>query len=175
MRLSILIDEILSLAKLNTHRRKLNIETVDLFDLINTIVNDANYEFQSEVIHFKISEDIKLKVDRLLIHRAIENVVRNALFYTPDDDKEVKIQLEVKKNKVIINVSDNGPGVDNKELKRIFDVFYRSNSDDKHQLGGYGLGLAISKQAIRLHKGTIAARNKKTGGLEVFITLPYET
>ncbi len=146
--------------------------------LLNQIIQDANYEFsgQSPRVILGRVEPFTLKLDERLIHRAIENILRNALRYSPND-KQVIISLyagQQKKNinYIIIDIEDNGPGVPANQLNKIFNPFYRVDTAREKKTGGFGLGLAIAKQAIHLHHGKIQASNRKQGGLLVRILLP---
>lgn len=173
-RLNLLIGEILDFARLEKSSAELNLSHVDMAELLNKIIFDANYECadKPERVHASIIEPCHLEVDPRLIHRAIENVLRNALHYSPDDQL-VTVSL-VKNNAgqgIRINIQDKGPGVPENQLETIFHPFYRVDSSREKRTGGYGLGLAIASRAIKLHKGTIIATNNPEGGLLVQICL----
>ena len=173
LRLNTLIGEVLHFARLDKSTTTLNKILVDLPSLLKDIINDANYEFSTIVPRVLIGklESCTLLSDERLIHRAIENVLRNALRYSPSD-QTVTISLYQKKQQVCIDIEDNGPGVPNDQLTAIFNPFYRVDTAREKKTGGYGLGLTIAKQAVKLHHGNIKATNRKQGGLLVRITLP---
>ena len=114
-----------------------------------------------------------VKGDPELLRRAVENVARNAIRYAPPDTG-VEMKLECRGSSAVVRVRDLGPGVPEEALPRIFDPFYRVDSDRDRASGGVGLGLAIARRAVELHKGTIRAHNVKPG-LEVEIELPATT
>ncbi len=99
--------------------------------------------------------------DPELLRRAVENVVRNAIRHAPAETA-VEVTLE-QDGKARIQVRDYGPGVPEEHLARIFDPFYRVDTDRNRASGGVGLGLAIARRAIRLHSGEIRARNSNPG------------
>lgn len=175
LRLNTLIGEILEFARLDKSSSQLNRTVINLPHLLNQIIEDANFEFrntQSRVILRK-SQEYKLFLDERLIHRAIENIIRNALRYAaPDPQVIVSLQSDETISEIHINIEDNGPGVPEEQLERIFNPFYRVDTSREKKTGGYGLGLAIAQQAIKLHHGNIQAMNRKEGGLLVRISLP---
>jgi two-component system, OmpR family, sensor kinase len=106
-----------------------------------------------------------------LRHRAIENVVRNALKYSPQGTQvQVAVTPLTAESSVCITVDDSGNGVAEKDLEAIFQPFFRATANqDAH---GHGLGLAIARQIIAVHGGTIRAVNRTEGGLRIEIRLP---
>lgn len=175
LNLNSLIGEALDFARLDQSTNTPNKTLVNLKQLITTIINDANYEFSKNslrVISGKL-DHCEIKIEERLIHRAIENILRNALWYSPDEQSVViSLQVDYIELKVFIDVEDNGPGVPQDQLIKIFNPFYRVDRAREKKTGGYGLGLAIAKQAIQLHQGEIQATNRENGGLRVRIILP---
>jgi signal transduction histidine kinase len=108
--------------------------------------------------------------DPELLRRAIENVIRNAIRYSPPQST-VEVSLGRNNGKAVVDVRDEGPGVPDEALPRLFDAFYRVDTDRNRTSGGIGLGLSIARRAIELHKGAIRARNAHPG-LEVELELP---
>ncbi len=177
-RLNSLIGEILEFARLEKSTTELNRSKTELTPLLEEIIRDGNFEFNgnSDRLIADIIDPGELFIDKRLIHRAIENVVRNALHYTPAD-KKIKISLKYDKDQKMIHIEiqDNGPGVPKEQLQKIFNPFYRVDSSRTKMTGGYGLGLAIAYRAIMLHQGEIVAINAEQGGLLVRITLPINS
>ncbi len=108
--------------------------------------------------------------DPELLRRAIENVIRNAIRYAPPESS-VEVVTARRNGTAVVDVRDQGPGVPEEALPRLFDAFYRVDSDRNRNSGGIGLGLSIARRAIELHKGTIRARNVHPG-LEVELEIP---
>ena len=165
-RLDRMVGEILTLARLEgrtTDRR----EDVDFADLVASIAEDARFEAEAigRRIQIDIEEDTRIAGDPALLHRAVENVVRNALRF----GTTVDISLRVAAKSVLLAVTDDGPGVPRDEMARIFEPFYRGRAEDG---AGFGLGLAIAQRAVEAHGGNIRASNPEAGGLRVEIELP---
>jgi signal transduction histidine kinase len=109
------------------------------------------------------------------LHSAIENVIRNAIYYTHTGTSvEVRIESSGTPPGLLVHliVRDHGPGIPEAELVHIFRPFYRVTESRDRQSGGAGLGLAIAERIVRLHHGTIRATNAAPHGLEVEIALP---
>ena len=119
---------------------------------------------------YEAKEPATVAGDPELLRRAVENVIRNAIRYSPRDTA-VEVKLARSNGRVLVDVRDHGPGVPEEALPRLFDAFYRVESDRNRNSGGIGLGLSIARRAIELHKGHIRARNAKPG-LEVELELP---
>src|SRR5712671_3049580 len=170
-RLDALVGEVLDLARLEGGTSPAPTARLDLAELVSNIVEDARFEAQASGREVSlVSLEAAIVSGRAdLLHRAIENVVRNAVKYTPAGT-EVDIELRATPPCAILRVLDRGPGVPNDELTRIFEPFYQTNSE--RRADGFGLGLAIAQRAIHLHGGTIRASNQSAGGLRVEIELP---
>lgn len=171
-RLDSLIGEIMTVAKLLRPQAKIHKANCDLGALIQEIINDANFEFASKnaAIRFE-QEKVTIKIDRNIIFHTIENIIRNALRYT-QSDTDVHISLKQTHDYALIEISDQGPGVPKEDIKKIFDPFHRVDDAREQSTGGYGLGLSIAKNGVRLHKGKIYAENLLPTGLKVSIELP---
>jgi two-component system sensor histidine kinase CpxA len=108
--------------------------------------------------------------DPELLRRAVENVLRNAIRFTPVDTT-VSLKVEDKGREVVVSVRDSGPGVPEEFLVRIFDPFFRVDESREEAAGGTGLGLSIARRAVLLHHGEITAENASPG-LLVEIVIP---
>jgi len=100
--------------------------------------------------------------DPELLRRAIENIIRNAIRYSPPESP-VDIELVERAGRAQVRVRDRGPGVPSESLSRIFDPFYRVDPDRSRSGGGVGLGLAIARRAVELHDGSLRASNSNPG------------
>jgi signal transduction histidine kinase len=107
-----------------------------------------------------------------LLHRAMENVVRNAIFYTVPQTR-IEILLSRKPDQTIaLEVKDEGPGVPSAALAHLFEPFYRVDDARARETGGSGIGLAICQRVVQLHRGSVQARHNEPSGLIVEIDLP---
>jgi signal transduction histidine kinase len=171
-----LIDELLTFTRMEVSLEKHSLTAFDITNLIHEIVADADFEAgqSNRTVDFTEDKECQVTGDRELLRRAIENVVRNAIRYTPENSViSINMKLSDKNvGAVEIAIRDSGPGVPNSELANIFTPFYRISNARERKTGGVGLGLAITERAVRLHGGTVAACNAEEGGLLVTITLP---
>jgi two-component system sensor histidine kinase CpxA len=148
----------------------------DLSNLVREVAADADYEASAKDrrVVMGATDLCLIHGDRDLLRSAIENVVRNAIRYTPEHS-EVTIDLKkANATQALVSVRDKGPGVPADALQRLFEPFYRVNDARDRDSGGAGLGLAITRQVITAHGGGVRAANCKGGGLEVTIELPLK-
>ena len=173
-RLDTLIAEILAFSRLQLQEHAARTRT-DIVDLILTIVDDASIEAEAggKKIRYEAPERLLLNVDHWLVHSAIENIVRNALKYTPAGT-EVAIEISKSQRVVQVAVTDNGPGVPESALDAMFLPFYRVEDGRPTNTGNGGIGLAIAARAAALHGGSVVAENQKSGGLRVVFSLPCD-
>jgi len=172
-RLNELIGQVLALARMDARSRDLDRRETNIRQLLEDIVEDAQYEAQSKQrrIVIESADDCTLRVDEPLLHSAIENIVRNAIKYTAENTP-VELTLTSRSNTVCLTIRDHGPGVAAERIDDLFKPFVRLSEARDRDSGGYGLGLAIAERAIRLHGGKINARNCADGGLSINIELP---
>jgi signal transduction histidine kinase len=170
--LSTLVGELIEMTRAEGDPTARGRGPVDLHDLIGEVHRTCAREAEPRGVRVTVSGDVAptLDGDRELLRRGIENVVRNAVRYTPDDGV-VDVQVANDTDRVRIAVRDAGPGVPDAELERIFEPFYRVDASRDAAAGGIGLGLAIARRAIEVHHGTVAAENAHPG-LRVTIALP---
>jgi len=166
-----MISRILILAKLEGGSDDVEHERVDLTSLLEEVVDDAQFEAKAKgkSVKFEQADACKLMGSDNLLRSAFENVLRNAVRYTPEGTS-VEVSLKTVADKAIVTVTDHGGGVPEDELTNLFRPFYRIGEARERRTGGIGLGLAIADRAIQAHKGTITARNSN-GGLAIEITL----
>lgn len=177
-KLSNLVQQLLLLAGMEVGRRPAeSLVPILLSSLCESIVEDANFEAAHAGCHIAGNrEDETLMVYPQLLRRAIDNILRNAIRYSPAGS-EILLNCTVDRVRqlVTVEVLDSGPGVPESMLTDIFQPFFRTAPGRESESGGAGLGLAIATEAIRMHDGTIAAQNRKEGGLQVTIVLPLRT
>jgi two-component system, OmpR family, sensor histidine kinase CpxA len=175
LRLNTLIGEILEFARLDKSVDELDKADVNITDLIKGIIADATFEFGESQSRIELNspQTHTLSIDERLIHRALENIIRNALRYSPSGKTvTIFVSADEQNSQLFIDILDQGPGVPEEQLTRIFNPFYRVDPSREKKTGGYGLGLSIAEKAVTLHQGTIIASNIKPTGLQVKIMLP---
>jgi signal transduction histidine kinase len=171
-RLSALVGELLQVTRAEGDPSQRKLEPVQLDSLVIDVVEDSRIEADARGVKVELiaPAGIKLSGDEELLRRAIENVVRNAIRYAPVGTA-VEVVVKDMPGHAAIRVRDYGSGVPIDALPRLFDPFYRVDTDRNRASGGVGLGLAIARRAVELHKGTVQAANANPG-LLVEIDLP---
>ena len=192
-RMNELIEQIIHIQSLQMQQYTIdNLESdaVDVVDLITEIGKDVCFEFQHKDVRWQWTPPVALSssFDTSLtvlgnqeqLHSALENIIRNAFMHTPADStvtaEVTKVRLDNKRDAIQISITDEGGGVAEKDLERIFQPFVRLDSARHRETGGYGLGLAIVHAVVMAHKGQINVCNRKDGiqGLVVKIVLPIQ-
>ena len=175
-RLNEMIGQLLALSRWESDGDRLRAENFDLTALVREVAADADFEAQGRDSSVVVEEcdACEMRGTPQLILSAVENVVRNAVRYTPEGTA-VKISLRCRRERgagqAIIKVRDEGAGVPTESLQDIFRPFYRMDDSRTRETGGTGLGLAITERAVRLHGGTVRAENL-LGGFVVELRLP---
>jgi len=171
-RLNELVGELLQVTRVEGDPTKQKLETVRLDELLGDLVYDSLLEAKAKecTLLLKAPDAVTLTGDEELIRRALENVLRNAIRYAPHASA-VDVELVRTGSSAQVRVRDYGPGVPEESLPRIFDPFYRVDSDRNRASGGLGLGLAIARRSVELHKGRLTAQNARPG-LLVAIEFP---
>ncbi len=169
-RLDELVGEVLTLARLETGAAGSAAQTLDFAELVADIAEDARFEAEAAKRRLSLRSETPVAVrgSAELLHRAVENVVRNAVKYTAEGSS-VEVELSARGGRALLVVADRGPGIAPEELERVFEPFYRAPSDTAK---GFGLGLAIAQRAVASHGGSIRAQNREGGGLRLEIELP---
>lgn len=172
VRLSILVDELLQLTRSEGDPDTREQEEIALADLLLELIDDCTVEAEARDCRLALrTEDLGLILgERELLRRAIENVIRNAIRHAPEGTA-VEVELTQQGETVTVLVRDRGPGVPAELLEAIFEPFFRVEGHRSRSSGGVGLGLAIARRAVDLHRGAIHARNAGPG-LVVAIELP---
>ncbi len=174
-RFDLLVGELLTLSRLESKINENSDEYFDLMEMINAIAEDARFEAETHHRHliFEPGNEVLIQGRAKLLYRAIENVIRNAIKYTPEHTS-VTVEINTSHSQyVVISVTDQGLGIPEQDIEMVFEPFYRSQS--QISTAGYGLGLAIARRAIIAHGGLIKATNRPEKGLRVDIQLPIAT
>jgi len=136
---------------------------------VKEVADDADFEARSlnRAVQVVSSDTCSIKGVEELLRSAVENVIRNAVRYTPEGTA-VEVALRRQNGNAVISVRDRGHGVPKEALEKIFRPFYRTeDARDRQSGGGTGLGLAITERAVRMHGGSVQAVNAADGGLAV--------
>lgn len=163
-RLTILVNDILNLSKLESKIEELNIEEIDLTEIINTILNRFKIFSYTKSYKFIFNYEDKLfiQADKQKIEQVIYNLIGNAINYT-GSDKTVYINVFNEKKKIRVEITDTGKGIKKDEIDKVWDKYYKSEKNYKRQTIGTGIGLSIVKNIFILHGfryGIISKVNK---------------
>ncbi len=175
-RITSLVSEIVEMTRLEGDPATRSAESVDLQKVIDETVDDCRIEaqlFRGCTIRLEGKLSSEVPGDPELLRRAFENVLRNAIRYSPEKS-DIDVRVEEDSAGAEIEVRDYGPGVPDELLQQIFDPFFRVEQARDEESGGIGLGLSIAKRSIRLHRGTITAENAEPG-LRVRMSIPALT
>ncbi|MEM7503474.1 MAG: histidine kinase sensor domain-containing protein [Pseudomonadota bacterium] len=167
-----LVDDTLTFAWLKNEAPSLERESLDLVDLIEVLVDDARFEYPDRVITTNLPEtaDVKESNHRAL-GQALENILRNALRYTPKG-KTVSVSLAQKDKHYDIEINDEGPGVPEQHLSAIFRPFFRVEKSRPTSGSSFGLGLALARRQLAAVAASVRAANLRGGGLQITVTVP---
>lgn len=172
-RMNEMIGQLLSLTRLESGASELQCSEFDVTEMLSGLVQDADFEAKNRGCEVVFNGDLAVCLvgSPELLARALENVIRNAVKYTAANST-VRVDLSTGEKGLHIRVSDQGPGVPEESLEKLFEPFYRVADARDRQSGGTGIGLAIADRAIKLYGGSIHARNRSEGGLMMEIYLP---
>jgi two-component system sensor histidine kinase KdpD len=163
------VENILDMSKIDSGYLHLNLKLCDIADLVGMAVNEIQSEGNTRKINVNITEYLPtVMVDVHWFKQALINILHNAIQYTPADS-EITMEAYCDSNElVVLEISDNGPGVPEESIGKLFEKFYRVPGSKS---GGIGLGLTIVKAIIDAHNGIIFAENKESKGLSVTIKI----
>ncbi len=171
IRLNRQVENLLNQSRLETGTLQLKLDWCDLNELIYSVLYKLSYASQYHQLVFESNEQLPLfKLDGGLMEQVIINLLLNAIHYTPINSI-IKIVVSFENNHCVIQITDNGMGFPESDLKTVFDKFYRLPHT---KTGGIGLGLSIVKGFIEAHKGHIKLENIEPNGAKFIIVIPSE-
>lgn len=164
-RLNVLVNDILTLSKLQANSDTIEIETFDLNKEIKDILKRYSYLQDAEgyTIEVNMPEEILVRADRNKINQVIYNLVNNALNYT-GDDKKVFINIKEEKKCYLVEIKDTGKGIDKDKIEHIWEKYYKNEKNHKRNVVGTGLGLSIVKNILECHNFEYGVKSKKNEG-----------
>lgn len=173
-RLNALVEDVLSLARLESPGAELDLSEVDLPDLLHAIMRDWEKRFASKQLksHLNFPGNLPLlPADESRLQEVIYNLLDNAVKYSQPGGT-VFLRAEIDGERVRISVADQGVGIPEADLPRIFERFYRADKARSRELGGTGLGLSIVKHIVQLHGGSVEAKSEVGKGTTISVLLP---
>lgn len=173
-RLNALVEDVLSLARLESPGTELDLSEVDLAELLHSIMRDWEKRFEAKGLksHLNFPGNLPhLQADENRLQEVIYNLLDNAVKYSQPGGT-VSLRAAVNSDGVRISVADQGIGIPENDLPRIFERFYRADKARSRELGGTGLGLSIVKHIVQLHGGTVEAQSEPGKGTTIGVNLP---
>lgn len=173
-RMERLVKDLLRLARLDAGQETLALSAVNTRATADAVAADfaraSEARRQRVEVHVAAGAE-RVRADPAKLHDVLSNLIANAITYSPEDTT-IRIDATPVDGRVAIAVSDEGPGIPDADLSRVFERFYRVEKSRARDPGGTGLGLAIAKHLVELHGGDIRAENQPRGGARFTITLP---
>lgn len=168
-----LVSDLLQLSRMDSREYELNTDFVDFVKFFDRIINRFEMSKSKEVEFIRELPDapIYVEIDTDKITQVIDNIISNALKYSPDGGY-IRFKLSTNDEQLLVEVTDTGMGIPPENVDRIFDRFYRVDKARARSMGGTGLGLAISREMINAHGGQIWATSVEGKGSSIFFTLP---
>ena len=172
-RLTVLVNDIVNLSKLQSNIDDLNIEEFDLTECIKTILKryDILKEKEGYDFIFKYNKKLLIKADKAKLEQVIYNLINNAINYTGDDNK-VFIKIKETKDNIRVEITDTGKGIKPEDLDLIWDRYYKSSKKHKRNAFGTGLGLSIVKNVLEHHNFNYGVTSKINKGTTFFFDIP---
>jgi two-component system phosphate regulon sensor histidine kinase PhoR len=173
-RMERLVKDLLRLARLDAGQETLALTAVDTRALAEAVITDVASTASARRQQIEVAVGAgaeRVRADPAKLHDALRNLVANAVTYAPERSR-IAIDASRRDNRVAISVSDDGPGIPDEDLARVFERFYRVDKSRARDPGGTGLGLAIVKHLVELHGGTVRVENRREGGAKFTMTLP---
>ncbi|WP_316839975.1 ATP-binding protein [Pedobacter gandavensis] len=168
-----LVYSFLDLSKIETNKTELIKELIDVNELIKEVVNDYLFQEKNHPILFDAKELPLVYADKHKITQVIDNLVSNAIKYSPQGGK-VLVSAELQNEEVLISVRDHGIGIDNNHLHKIFDRYYRIDDLQVKNASGFGIGLYLCADIVERHHGEIGLESEPGKGSRFFFTLPVD-
>ena len=170
-----MIDTLINFTKLNSTEIRQTMKKQSITDFLHEIITEeqtiGNVFNRKIIADITFDRDIQIPFDRQLATRVFENLFNNALRYTKDNDS-ITLKAYIQDSSVIYKISDTGIGIDEKELKNIFEMFYRATNSRREE--GMGIGLSVVKNIVETHGWKIDVDSQKDQGTTFTITIPFE-
>jgi len=175
-RLGVLLDDLLTLAQLESVNPNLRLSDVDLSALFGRVVRDWEKKLDEKRLNLIV--DLPgpfpaIRADEARLHEVLDNLLDNAVKYSSANG-EIRLRAERRGDELALSVSDDGAGISKEDLPRIFERFYRADKARSRELGGTGLGLSIVKHIAQLHGGRVEAESEVGRGTTIQVILPIK-
>ena len=166
-----LVAELLENERMLHGFHELQLEEVDIITMLKKLCVEHE-AIAPGVDFYALQPEILLRMDRISILAAFRNLLENALKYSSHQQKPVEVRISQNNGNLIISFKDYGIGIEEKELQRIFEPFYRVDKSRQRKTRGYGLGLSVAEKAIKAHGGELKVLSKIDQGTMLTVSLP---
>jgi two-component system, OmpR family, phosphate regulon sensor histidine kinase PhoR len=176
-RLRQLVDDLLSLAQLESSHANLELGMVTVDDLFKNVIRDWKEKLAAKNLKVAIdlpSETLTLRADGTRLEEVLHNLLDNAMKFSHENG-QIHLRAARRGSDIVLSVADNGLGISKEHLPRIFERFYRADKARSRELGGTGLGLAIVKHIVQLHGGRVEAESELARGTTIHVVFPQAT
>jgi signal transduction histidine kinase len=168
-----LVSDLLDVSKIQTGKLTFNKEDFSLNELIEEIIQDMQDASANHRISFRTKQKVSVHADRFRLYQVLTNLLTNAIKYSPEGG-EIKVGLKRTDGKSVVSVQDFGIGIPKGQQKKIFDRLYQVTDPTEKTFPGLGMGLYISKEIMKRHKGSIWVESQKDKGSTFFIAIPVK-
>jgi two-component system phosphate regulon sensor histidine kinase PhoR len=174
-RMERLVRDLLRLARLDALQEAAELRPVEVAGLFRSVSTDLSERVERQRIRVDIevaADAATVHADSTKLHDALRNLMENAVNYSPEGGR-IRLAASIEGERVLLSVADEGPGVPDADLQRVFERFYRVDKSRTVDPGGTGLGLSIVRHLVELHGGRVRAENRREGGALFTIALPH--
>ncbi len=170
-RMAVLVKDLLDLSKFDSEKMVLNMEEINLVEILEHTISQniilVDKKNQNVTTYFE-KDEYKILGDNTRIHQVFNNILSNAIKYSPEN-ASINVSISEDEEDVVVYIRDTGIGIPKEDLAHIFERFYRVDKARSRQMGGTGLGLAITKEIIEAHGGSIKAQSVKDVGTTMIV------
>jgi signal transduction histidine kinase len=171
-RLNALCNNMFLASQMETGANRVTMEEVNFSALVTDCVQDFITRFPQRTFTVQVTNEIYVTGDLLLLQIAVNNLLDNAIKYSPKDSP-ISILLSIRENKIDLTISDEGKGIEDAEIKKVFDKFYRVGSEATREEKGTGLCLFLTKKIAQQHKAKLFVTDNKPGGSNFTMLFDY--
>jgi two-component system phosphate regulon sensor histidine kinase PhoR len=175
-RLMAIVNDLTMINTLESGKRSLDLAQFDLRQLILEVFESLEMQAESNDVKLVLEDvgdkPVLVKGDRNMIRQALVNLIGNSIKYSKDEGGKTTVGLTHSRDRILVEVSDNGIGIADEDLPRVFERFYRVDASRSRDRGGTGLGLSIVKHVIEAHGQTVTVKSKVGEGSTFGFTLP---
>ncbi len=165
------VNSLLDMTRLDAEATKLNLEWHDVRDVLRSVLEELKEQLVHHPVNVKYAPELPpVKIDAGIIKHVLMILLSNAAAYTPQGTT-ISVSIQKDQEKLVISVLDQGPGIPEEDLNKIFEKFYRGKTA---KTGGLGLGLSIAKRFVQAHGGSIGVKNQEKGGANFTVELPVD-